>query len=484
VKFIETRYKIDLNNKSYIKAIATYNKAVTITEVNGSAVDCLAKDLLKLVDERRHTCYRGEMSIQGWSADSGSSTDVLPRLLKKSTPLTCGEQAKEIAGYFKCIDSQRKSGHDLGIPAPELTAMDATSAQQLVAELNDNNEITGAIHLPSCNAILLQQKSEVYCLRYGDVSVLYHPILTFDVDDGFGFTGSKEIADLLNKHFAAWKAKSYEGAPIADNAHGFTIPHLVSSATASAAVSIGDQKEIVPASLPAALVMSDQKEIAITPLYFSLDDWPASSLKLDKALELIDKKTINTFLIELKRNVGIADYDCLLMTNSFVKRINELDERLAKPCMLDRQAFQSIGDVVLIREHTSAIKIELRSSYNAILDSMKALVSDKPLVDKNQLIKDLIEKVEAYRLIYLASKIKLQAEQKPLDMNLAQIYDYIHYIPKVKSLDKQSESVLPSVQAMTQHSLFPPKKETSNNAVEQKPGVFSKLYAAFGSISG
>src|SRR4029078_13356707 len=69
------------------------------------------------------------------------------------------------------------------VPFPELkTKLNADSAQKLTIELNDNDKISGAIHFPDRQQILLQDRKETFCLQYGNDTSIDCSLLKFNVN--------------------------------------------------------------------------------------------------------------------------------------------------------------------------------------------------------------------------------------------------------------------------------------------------------------
>ena len=218
-------YNINFDNKPYVDAIARYNQKVLIHWM----YECSTKRrLIEDWDEKTlgdflthfkppHPAYK--VNIEYYGLKSSSLYKVFPeviardaqRALARSKRTEASDLLAEIV-YDETLSPVKYGKGSLGLVPKAMTRADALN---LLLEY----PCSGAIELPTLKTILFEYQSICCYLTYGEAPRIGHMnLMEFDLDDGFIFHYSlqitpaqKNIKELLQIDFDAWKASDYTG---------------------------------------------------------------------------------------------------------------------------------------------------------------------------------------------------------------------------------------------------------------------------------
>src|SRR3990167_7391792 len=190
--FYDSRYEFTLENQNYIQAIAKFNKNVSIEKINGQKVQLCGSELPQYLTQHFPSNSNFFFSIECHSSNANSTAGLFPTPSSQDLPLKAAitPLAKQTKGlifdHISLVLSMAEKGYDLGVVPPSLSKLDQIDALGAMSELKDKVSDLGIMHLSSLNAIILQTKSENFCLVYGENTRFFNMhAIAFDIDDGF-----------------------------------------------------------------------------------------------------------------------------------------------------------------------------------------------------------------------------------------------------------------------------------------------------------
>lgn len=228
-----SHYKFDRENKDYISAIATYNKNLLVTKVNGQTLEepFACSQLFEYIHHSEVSLFE----IDCTSQDEDSTADVFPKIeeheilsflqISQDKIDTLIEPVKTELDKIKRYLNRELDKTDLPDRSSIAPIGKITKEQALLFlhQLTHEYSLSGALLFENCQTILFQHHGKNHILRYGEQAEYLNYIshIRFDIDHGFFTEEDPKLQEELQKLFHEWYKKDHVGPVIPKESSGF-----------------------------------------------------------------------------------------------------------------------------------------------------------------------------------------------------------------------------------------------------------------------